>query len=210
MQKSRARRTLEELLSAAADLATKADLASRLAKVADSEGKERARRRRAKAAKPEPAQPVLDDGDVIFELDPPAVILPQPAPTSAPHRQILFEGIVEEEAVERPAPVAPQNGAGWTRVISAMEPLEIFDRFESRWVPSTYPRSSVGDQPADEYWMLHGLRRSERHPLITPEDGWSFEVRDKTGQMRVTNTRERAEERQQQRQDDEIANAWGW
>ena len=36
---------------------------------------------------------------------------------------------------------------GWTRVIGAIEPLEIFDWIETRWVPSVNPAISVGFHP---------------------------------------------------------------
>lgn len=115
--KSVQRRTLEQLLSEATDPATKADLASRLAKVVENESRAAGRRRRARAAKPKPEpKPPANDDDFDWEPSPPAPLTEagrrgaMPVPPPPPP-------VVEPEPELPVHPLTRPNGYGTTVTI---------------------------------------------------------------------------------------------
>ena len=67
--KTKAIRTLEQLLESETDPTKKAELATRLSRAQEAAGRERGRRRRAQRARPEPApQPTVDDSNEPYYM----------------------------------------------------------------------------------------------------------------------------------------------
>lgn len=120
---SRARRTLEQLLSEESDPQKRAELATKLARVVDAEGRERARRRRAKRDKPPAPQPTVDDSDEEFILDDsPTVTTPlRPDPLAEKRLEIEARAPIHKpEPEDAPEEEAPRP-TGFTRVLNVFE-----------------------------------------------------------------------------------------
>jgi hypothetical protein len=202
MTKSKARLALEQALAEATTPESRADIAFKLARVVEAEGRERGRKRRARAKRlkdaPEPTP--RDDGNDEFIHEPTPPSPPPPELTLAQQKQILrdmrdlgmdvplkaWEG--EPEPPEpAPAPAAPEPD-GQTRTIAAF-------CFPSPSDP--FPRSSVGPLPGEPWvpWCDDAIGSNAHNN----EDGWSFKRRDeRTGKVYTTNQREERERKEQE------------
>jgi hypothetical protein len=222
MNKSAARRTLEAALKEAISVEQRAEIASRLAKVLDAEGRERARKRRAKAAKAatvtkakkqDSAQLTEAELAQPFEHEPPrpAVICTplRPDPLAAKRAQVEAEMAEAAKVAPVPEPPAAPPVTGWTRVIAAMSPPEVWD-YDKGWVYDQNPQSSLGPNPYhDGFPPLCDAVESNAYSIA---DGFSYERRDpKTGEYFLTNEREERERREQEARDREWQRKlYGW
>jgi|GEM_PF-7015461 hypothetical protein len=193
MTKSKAVAALEKLLAETADPQVKADLASRLVKAIDAEGRERARKRRARLQKKEPNPPTPVDLDAEFVMED-APVLPIPTIMARPAARVVAESPTVE--LEPEAPTMPRPD-GYTRVIAAGSPQEVFDYERGMWVYDENPFSSLGPNEFDcGFPMRPDVIESNSY---SNEDGWGFERRDpRTGEIYKTNQREEAERQERE------------
>jgi hypothetical protein len=194
MTKSKAVATLEKLLAEASDPQVKADLASRLAKALDAEGRERARKRRARQKKePNPAPTVDLEAEFVMEDAP---VLPIPTIMARPAARVVAESPTVELEPEVPAPDLPRPD-GYTRVIAAGSPQEVFDYERGMWVYDENPFSSLGPSEFDSgFPMRPDVIESNSY---SNEDGWGFKRRDpRTGEIYKTNQREETERQERE------------
>jgi hypothetical protein len=181
VQKSRARKVLEEALAKAPD-AKKPELATRLTNLIEKESRNRARsqRIRARAKKEQPAASPPTDGAELFTLYTPeeqaaidaanAVNRAKQAEAAEAQRVLgILPDVPEAPAASEPKPprpVLPPNGAGWTRTLTEWEPATWWDQRSACWVG------------ASETGAVRGQR-----PDYTPESPELFGQLERTGRL---------------------------
>jgi hypothetical protein len=198
MTKSKAVAALESALAAETNPDKRVEIASRLSKALDVQGRERGRRARARRQKKEkktdPVPTVDLDAEFVMDDYPP--ILPEPTIMARPVRVVAESPKVELEP-EAPAPDSVPRPDGYTRVIAAGSPQEVFDYERGMWVYDENPFSSLGPNGFDSgFPMRPDVIESNSY---SNEDGWGFERRDpQTGAIYKTNQREEAERKERE------------
>jgi hypothetical protein len=94
-----------------------------------------------------------------------------------PHEELPPPETPAEKCIREHAARQAQGGNGWSRTITALEPLEVFDRRVGAWVPSEMgqPYSSIGPQLGEGFPAVADCVESNSY---NNEDGWSWETRD--------------------------------